>query len=86
MFKGLGYDKSSSDQLVKIYQEQASQKFQAGDFSLGKLDGNGQRINIGIEFPGIGEETGGVSYLKSGWMIQPDGSITLNTPFAGFMP
>jgi filamentous hemagglutinin len=35
--------------------------------------------------PGVGNATGETSYVKSGWMINPDGTISLNTPFSGFM-
>lgn len=37
------------------------------------------------KLPDIGDAAGKTSYLKSGWMIRPDGSITLNTPFSGFI-
>ncbi len=84
VFKNLGYGAESSDDLVKLYQEQAAKKFANGDYTLGKLDDYGQRINIEIELPGIGNAAGNTSYLKSGWMILEDGSIKLNTPFTGF--
>jgi filamentous hemagglutinin len=84
VFTGLGYSKEHSVQLMKIYQEQASQKFLSGNYTLGKLDSYGQRINIGIELPGIGSAAGKTSYLNSGWMILKDGTIKLNTPFSGF--
>ncbi len=48
-------------------------------------DQYGQRIDIEIELPGIGNAKGKTSYLKSGWMITKDGNIKLNTPFSGFM-
>jgi len=51
---------------------------------LGKYDQYGQRIEIEIELKGIGDATGKKSYLKSGWLIQEDGSIKLNTTFTGF--
>jgi hypothetical protein len=37
--------------------------------------------NIEIELKGIGQYSDKISYIKSGWMIQSDGSISLNTPF-----
>lgn len=82
-FKNLGYGKEYSDDIVKLYQEQVNMKYQRGDFTLGKLDDYGQRINIEIKLPGIGDAAGNISYLKSGWMILEDGSIKLNTPFSG---
>ena len=44
----------------------------------------GQRIDIEIALLGKGLDAGKVSYLRSGWMIQADGSLKLNTPFSGF--
>ncbi|WP_423751940.1 DUF6883 domain-containing protein [Heliobacterium chlorum] len=84
VFKNLGYTKETADDLIKIYQEQATQKYAKGEYTLGKNDQYGQRIDIEIELPRIGDATGETSYLKSGWMIKEDGSITLNTPFSGF--
>ncbi|CUH96603.1 hypothetical protein P22_2693 [Propionispora sp. 2/2-37] len=84
VFKNLGYGVKDSESLIKIYNEQAAAKFAKGEYTLGKADSFGQRINIEIELPGIGDAAGKTSYLKSGWMIKPDGSLTLNTPFAGF--
>jgi hypothetical protein len=84
VFRRLGYSKDHSEQLAQMWREQAATKYAKGEYTLGKLDQYGQRINIEIEVPGIGNSTGKTSYMESGWMIQPDGSITLNTPFSGF--
>uniref|UniRef100_UPI0018C8269B DUF6883 domain-containing protein n=1 Tax=Pectinatus frisingensis TaxID=865 RepID=UPI0018C8269B len=84
VFKNLGYEIKDSETLVKIYNEQAAAKFAKGEYTLGKADSFGQRINIEIELPGIGDAAGETSYFKFGWMIRPDGSLTLNTPFSGF--
>ena len=84
VFKNLGYDANDSSILIKIYQGQAALKYAKGEYTLGKADSFGQRINIEIELPGIGAAAGATSYLKSGWMIKPDGSLSLNTPFSGF--
>uniref|UniRef100_UPI000990D8D1 DUF6883 domain-containing protein n=1 Tax=Leptospira alexanderi TaxID=100053 RepID=UPI000990D8D1 len=84
VFESLGYSKENTTGLVKIFEEQAAAKFKAGEYTLGKLDQYGQRINIEIQLPGIGNSVGKTSYIQSGWMLQPDGTITLNTPFSGF--
>ena len=84
IFKELGYTKNDSQILANLYKQQAAIKYDAKDYTLGKLDSFGQRINIEIILNGIGNATGKTSYIKSGWMIQPDGSISLNTPFTGF--
>lgn len=84
MYRNLGYGKEHADDLVKLYKEQAALKYKSGNYTLGKLDNYGQRINIEIELSGIGDAAGKTSYLKSGWMILEDGGIKLNTPFSGF--
>jgi hypothetical protein len=85
VFRSLGYSGDDSDQLVKIWETQAAQKYANGEFTFGKSDEYGQRVNIEIALPGKGSADGEISYLKSGWMVQPDGSLKLNTPFSGFM-
>ncbi len=84
VFRSLGYTGEDSATLAKIWQTQAAEKFSKGEYTLGKVDQYGQRINIEIELPGKGEAAGKTSYLKSGWMMQPTGEIKLNTPFSGF--
>jgi hypothetical protein len=85
IFKNLGYKLNDSQLLAEIYKEQAIFKYTKGEYTLGKIDVFGQRINIEIELNGIRDATGKTSHIKSGWMIRPDGSLTLNTPFSGFI-
>ncbi|HVZ39959.1 MAG TPA: RHS repeat-associated core domain-containing protein [Candidatus Kapabacteria bacterium] len=84
VFENLGYSGENSAELAKIWEEQAAAKYSEGDFTLGKLDQYGQRINIVIQVRGIGNASGQTSSMISGWMIRPDGTITLNTPFSGY--
>jgi len=84
VFVSLGYGKQHSTKLAFLYQEQGLEKFKNGDFTYGKKDHYGQRINIEIELPAISGFEKKTSYLKSGWMILEDGNIKLNTPFTGF--
>ena len=85
VYKNLGYSMENSEALTKNYIEQAMTKYKNGQYKInGEPTQYGQKINIEIELPGIGDAAGNTSYLKSGWMIRPDGSITLNTPFSGF--
>jgi len=80
----LGYSGEHSAELAALWEKQAATKFAQGDYALGKLDQYGQRITVTIEVPGVGEAAGKTSFMQSGWMINPDGSIKLNTPFSGF--
>lgn len=84
VYKNMGYGMKDSQALTNMYKEQAALKYAKGEYTLGKANLFGQRINIEIELPGIGDAAGKTSYLKSGWMIKPDGSLLLNTPFSGF--
>lgn len=84
VFRSLGYGKEHSETLAREYEKQAMEKVARGEYQLGKADQYGQRIDVEIELKGVGESADKVSYLKSGWMKYPDGSIKLNTPFTGF--
>lgn len=62
-------------------ERQAREKYIAGEYSLGKLNLYGQRINIVIEIPrknGLGTVT-----FVSGWMVEPGEKLKLNTPYGG---
>jgi hypothetical protein len=62
-------------------ERQALEKYLSGDYSLGKLNKDGQRLTIRIEIPRkIGE---GVVSFDSGWMVYPNGLIQLTTPHGG---
>ncbi|WP_192871675.1 DUF637 domain-containing protein, partial [Variovorax sp. JS1663] len=84
VFESLGYSADDAAELSLIWRSQAAQKYAKGEFALGRADQYGQRVNIEIVLPGKGEASGQTSYLQSGWMVQSDGSLKLNTPFSGF--
>lgn len=46
VYKNLGYSVKDSELLTKVYQEQAAAKYASENYTLGKLDSFGQRINI----------------------------------------
>jgi filamentous hemagglutinin len=79
VFRSLGYGAEHSEELAAVWNAQAGQRYAAGNFSLGRLDQYGQRVNIGIQLRGIGSAAGRTSYLNSGWMVQLDGTVRLNT-------
>ncbi len=78
LFETLGFDKTDSEYLQKEYENQALRKYCNSKYKLGKLDHQGQRINIDIEFIRNGRKI----IFDSGWMIRPKGEITNNTPLA----
>ena len=81
--KTLNYLIEDSGFLSSLYLTQAKNKIETKNFTLGKKDIYGQRltINIDIQVKGTSE----IKTVVSGWMINPDGSITLNTPFSGWV-
>ena len=81
IFNSYGYNKSNSAELSKLYQTQAQQKYSSGQYTLGKLDQWGQRITIDVTIGNADKFT----IIQTGWMINPDGSLRLVTPFAGFV-
>lgn len=81
MFESWGYTIEDAEWLQKEVEEQALHKYISGDYTLGKLNDKGQRINIRIELERK-SGSGSVSFL-SGWMVQPNGQIKLNTPYGG---
>lgn len=81
MFISWGYSVEDSKYLQETVYRQGLSKYKAGEYELGKLDKNGQRIDIEIEIPR--KDNGKPVKFMSGWMIRSDGVITLNTPYGG---
>ncbi|MBQ7373755.1 MAG: hypothetical protein IJW64_04240 [Clostridia bacterium] len=80
LFKTLGFEKSDTGFLKREFELQAKRKYESGDYTLGKLDRYGQRINITVIITSKNERQ--VEFV-SGWMIHPLGLITCNTPLGG---
>lgn len=80
-FESWGYTVADSKWLQEEIEQQALYKYSSGNYSLGKLNENGQRINIRIELDRK-SGSGTVSFV-TGWMVEPNGIIRLNTPYGG---
>lgn len=81
LFESWGYTAADARWLQKEMEQQAQYKYAAGEYILGKLDKNGQRITIRIE---LARKNGsGMVSFQSGWMVHPDGVIRLTTPYGG---
>ena len=80
-FESWGYTVDDAHWLQAEIEKQALEKYIAGEYTLGKLNKDGQRISVRIEIP---RKNGGrmVSFL-SGWMVYPNGSLRLTTPYGG---
>lgn len=81
MFAGWGYGAADAKWLQAEIERQALEKYRLGEYTLNKLDINGQRINIRIEIPR--KDQVGVVSFTSGWMVEPKGTIRLITPYGG---
>ncbi len=81
LFKEWGYTVDDARWLQAEIEQQVREKYISGNYTLGKLDKNGQRISIRVVIPrknGIGD----VSFL-TGWMVYPNGILRLSTPYGG---
>lgn len=80
-FESWGYTIADSEWLKDEIERQATVKYSYGEYTLGKLDTRGQRINIRVTIPRK-QEPGDVSFV-TGWMVLPNGKLKLNTPYGG---
>lgn len=81
LFAQWGYAATDARWLQAEMERQAKEKYLAGEYTLGKLNKDGQRLSIRIEIPRK-NGTGMVSFV-SGWMVCPNGRIRLTTPYGG---
>jgi len=81
LFEEWGYTVDDARWLQAEIERQAREKYISGDYTLGRLDKNGQRISIRVVIPRKnGSED--VSFI-TGWMAEPNGKLRLTTPFGG---
>lgn len=81
MFESWGYTIEDSKWLQEEIEKQGLGKYTAEEYSLGKLNEKGQRISIRVEIPRK-NGSGSVSFI-TGWMVYPNGTIRLSTPYGG---
>ncbi len=67
--------------IIQKVEKQALEKYVSGDYMLGKLNQDGQRISIRVEIPRK-DKSETVSFV-TGWMVYPNGHIQLTTPYGG---
>ncbi len=81
LFEKWGYNINDAKWLQEEIERQGREKYIAGEYTLGVINHNGQRISIRVSIPrkDSGEE---VSFI-TGWMLYPDGRIKLTTPYGG---
>lgn len=81
LFQQWGYTVKDALWLKNVIEEQSLNKYLAGEYELGKLNRNGQRISIRIEIPKKGQKE--MASFETGWMLCPNGELRLNTPYGG---
>ena len=81
MFRSWGYSEADISFLIAEFEKQAYERYISGEYTLGKLNKDGQQISIRIELPRRDQE-GTVSF-ETGWMVYPNGHIQLTTPYGG---
>lgn len=81
LFESWGYTVEDSKWLQKEIEKQGLEKYVNGEYELGKLDYNGQRLSIRVEIPRK-DQLSKVSFT-TGWMLYPNGKIQLATPYGG---
>ncbi|BBZ35617.1 DUF6883 domain-containing protein [Mycolicibacterium confluentis] len=88
IFDSFGYRNvpESASKLVSEYTQQAGEKILARDFTVKSTDQYGTRIAVDISLPGVGDRSGETAEIVTGWIIRPDGTVSLTTPFSGFTP
>ena len=81
LFAEWGYTSDDAKWLQEEMERQAREKYIAGNYRLGRLNIFGQRVNITIEIPNK-NGLGTISFI-SGWMVEANGKLSLNTPYGG---
>ncbi|MBQ9103523.1 MAG: hypothetical protein IJY57_00320 [Clostridia bacterium] len=85
LMKNMGYDISDADFIYKIIADNAKDKFLKGDYLLGVLNCNGQKVNIILELYGKKDKKNKLYRFKTGWTAYPNGCLHNNTPFGGWV-
>ena len=81
LFKSWGYSVEDSKYLKSEIEKQAKEKYKNGDYVLGKLNKDGQRLSIKIEI--ARKDTESKVSFTTGWIVCPNGHIQLTTPLGG---
>lgn len=81
LFEKWGYSIDDTKWLQAEIERQGREKYIAGDYTLGRLNRNGQRISIRVSIPR--KDSDRIVSFITGWMIYPDGKIKLTTPYGG---
>lgn len=77
-----GYTMEDAQEIYDGIAENAKIQYLNGEYRLGRLDKNGQRIEMRCTLNGKKDKTGQVYSFITGWMVYPDGMLHNNTPYA----
>lgn len=81
LFKKWGYSAEDAKWLQAEMERQAREKYILGEYKLGVLNKDGQRISIRVTI--LRKDNGKPVSFLTGWMLYPNGRIQLTTPYGG---
>lgn len=81
LFKKWGYSAADAKWLQAEMERQAREKYLSGEYKLGVLNKDGQRISIRVTI--LRKDNGKPVSFLTGWMLYPNGRIQLTTPYGG---
>lgn len=85
LMESLGYNKKDASEIYNKIANNAKIKFLNGDYELGPLNINGQKVNIKFSLNGKGIKSGRFYNFVTGWTVYPNGKLHNNTPFGGWV-
>lgn len=82
LFSSWGYTMENAQEVYDQIARHAEAGYQSGNYVLGRLNENGQRIEIKCTIPGKGDKANQTYSFITGWMVYPNGKLHNNTPYA----
>ena len=80
LFESWGYSVADAQWLQNELKTQGLDKYINGQYQLGLLNEQGQRIRIRVEIPR--KDRAETVSFETGWLVEPMGHIRLVTPYA----
>ena len=77
-----GYTMEDAQEIYNTIAENAKNQYLNGEYTLGRLNENGQRIEIKCILNGKKDKSGQTYRFITGWMVYPNGMLHNNTPYA----
>jgi hypothetical protein len=85
LMKSMGYSIEDADEVYQEMARQTKERFNGGEYILGKLDTKGQHISIEFELKGKHASAEIIYRFYTGWIARPNAKINMATPFGGWV-